>query len=1133
MENHYRYAGTRPFLEKDKHLFFGRDSDKEKLTELIVLEELVVLSGKSGYGKSSLLNAGVIPKLRQHEGHEVFNIRLIEPVHGKEPKRSPLELLTDHLKSEINDTTFLTEKLDIPTELPADITAKIWFYAKIVQLKRQKSNATTLVFDQFEELSYFSDSEVEAFGRSMGALLNLKVPKSVRNLIKKKFDANSSFFTKEERHDLLKALNLKVVFSIHHDRLNLLDQLKQFLPSIFKYTYELKPLNEIQALEALHKPAALAGEFISPEFTYTEAAINRIFSSLKDKNQRIEPFQLQLIGQHAEEKIIAKKRKTELKAKLKAWLGKQKDSQEVTKFELGIKDLDKPETIFKKHYNKVIAGLPFSKRRNVRKLIENVLIMGGNRVPMPEVAITSQHQVSKESLDDLVDKRLLRSELNTVQATSFELSHDSLVKPILDSAEKRKRKRFWTVVIAVFLVIIAVLIAWVYCLKHPDTLTSGSDTTTENKVTDSTEVSNGLIINAIATGTISPTTGEVPLDVSFGFMITFNKETDSVCQSTWDFGDKISTSILDSLPLVHTYKVEGTYFAKLIVEDNKGRIRIDSTEITVLPKEMDTVSPGVSIRAEPYPGSNRLKFDFSATISEGISASKYFWKFNGDSISARVANPIHTFVESGEYDVSVDIVDSLGNNYIGKKKIRAGLIEPTVAQPEPPVISPSDTLGTAPFEVDFVVSKAFNTYLWKFPDGTNSTLANPKHVFGIAGTYDVHLTVVDVKGQEATAKTTITVKPPSPIAQASASVTEGKVPLPVKFKGSDTAVNGSESKYEWHFENDSITTEQNPVYIFNSIGTYEVQLTVTNKHDSTDTAVSQITVLPDSLPIADIKTKVISSESIPLTVEFDGTGSTDDGTIVSYDWDFGNGYVPNDAIISHTFDAEGTYKVKLRVIDDQNQPGYTETSIEVNPCGGSMTWLERFICVQDKQLASKRNSEDIWTNWRIPPDSLNIVGIVIPDDSLTAPKIKNLQVTLLFFFAKKVIRKRRNVYRFRIWLNTDQSDTMLQTHRFKTQRFNINTPQTESDSIEQAKSDAINQAIDSIYEYSNTIQEYYMEPDEKFIPYKEGIKKELAKLENKRISTFYTLFKYTDFDKARRAEIKEFVDKLEPKKKKK
>ncbi len=71
MEEQYRYPGPRSFTENDRELFFGRNKEIRKLTELMVIEKLAVLFGKSGYGKTSLLQAGVIPRLEEKEVHQV------------------------------------------------------------------------------------------------------------------------------------------------------------------------------------------------------------------------------------------------------------------------------------------------------------------------------------------------------------------------------------------------------------------------------------------------------------------------------------------------------------------------------------------------------------------------------------------------------------------------------------------------------------------------------------------------------------------------------------------------------------------------------------------------------------------------------------------------------------------------------------------------------------------------------------------------------------------------------------------------------------------------------------------------------------------------------------------------------
>jgi len=58
-----RYPGATPFRGDQAKIFYGRDRDIEKMLTLIQVEKKVLLYSKSGLGKTSLLEAGIIPKL--------------------------------------------------------------------------------------------------------------------------------------------------------------------------------------------------------------------------------------------------------------------------------------------------------------------------------------------------------------------------------------------------------------------------------------------------------------------------------------------------------------------------------------------------------------------------------------------------------------------------------------------------------------------------------------------------------------------------------------------------------------------------------------------------------------------------------------------------------------------------------------------------------------------------------------------------------------------------------------------------------------------------------------------------------------------------------------------------------------
>ena len=69
----------------------------------------------------------------------------------------------------------------------------------------------------------------------------------------------------------------------------------------------------------------------------------------------------------------------------------------------------------------------------------------------------------------------------------------------------------------------------------------------------------------------------------------------------------------------------------------------------------------------------------------------------------------------------------------------------------------------------------------------------------------------------------------------------------------------------------------------------------------------------------------------PLTVQFDGSASTaSSGTLVRWDWDFGDGVTASGASVTHTYTAGGLYTVRLTVTDDSGRQASTSDTITVN-----------------------------------------------------------------------------------------------------------------------------------------------------------------------------------------------------------
>lgn len=98
-----------------------------------------------------------------------------------------------------------------------------------------------------------------------------------------------------------------------------------------------------------------------------------------------------------------------------------------------------------------------------------------------------------------------------------------------------------------------------------------------------------------------------------------------------------------------------------------------------------------------------------------------------------------------------------------------------------------------------------------------------------------------------------------------------------------------------------------------------------------ETVLLNTTQLPhvNAPPIASFTTSVTNSTA-PLNVGFDATASTDpDGTVASYEWDFGDGTTGTGVTTSHVFSKPGTYSIHLTVTDDGGATGFSEATVLV------------------------------------------------------------------------------------------------------------------------------------------------------------------------------------------------------------
>jgi hypothetical protein len=408
-----RYPGLKPFTSAEKHLFFGRHDDIENLYQKIRLEQIVVVYSKSGLGKSSLLNAGIIPKMQEDDFANAIPVRLGSYNENQTQHDRPLEKLKQALKTDGETSDFTPDKI-IPNE------DSIWYCLKKLQfIHRADVKPLVIIFDQFEELFTFPQEQVELFCEQLAIALRVNIPPNFKKLMDDGMRQNRSFLAKEELAFMNRKLQLKVVFAIRSDRMSLLNRITPYLPDILQNCYELAPLNIEQAKQAIEEPAKLQGkEFSTPEFSYHESTLEKITNSLKDSKNNIEAFQLQIVCRYCEN-----------------WINKLKKDIVLPE------DIGDIQSILENFYAELLENLHYkdtNEKIQVRKVLEEILIFEKEERRMLVYEGILHTYISEGMVKQLASNYIIRSEPYSSGGFSYELSHDTLVAPILKAYRIRR-----------------------------------------------------------------------------------------------------------------------------------------------------------------------------------------------------------------------------------------------------------------------------------------------------------------------------------------------------------------------------------------------------------------------------------------------------------------------------------------------------------------------------------------------------------------------------------------------------------------------------------------------------------------------------------------------------------------------
>ena len=239
------WLGLRSFSEATQSYFFGRTAELQDIFERVLHKPLTVLFGQSGLGKTSLIQAGLIPKLRE-SGLLPVSIRVRYDEDAPAVDRQMIEALGEALKS--------AGREDLASICRSASNMWLLLHDPEGGLIAEDGSAAVrpvFIFDQFEEIFTIGESRplAENFRETVASIVENRMPREVRAQI-------------ETDDRLAERLNYqghpaKVLFSLREDFLHLLERWRWQLPTLMDNRMELRPLSGVQAVRAVVEPGSL------------------------------------------------------------------------------------------------------------------------------------------------------------------------------------------------------------------------------------------------------------------------------------------------------------------------------------------------------------------------------------------------------------------------------------------------------------------------------------------------------------------------------------------------------------------------------------------------------------------------------------------------------------------------------------------------------------------------------------------------------------------------------------------------------------------------------------------------------------------------------------------------------------
>jgi WD40 repeat protein len=385
------YVGPRPFERSDRGHFFGRARETRDLLSLIMAERVVLFYAQSGAGKTSLLNTQIIPALEE----EGFNVLPVVRVGG-----------------------------ELPPGLPDTLVKNIFVFSVWMGLMGQNTPLETLTGNNLLAAinHHWATAPCDENGEPCPPILIIDQFEEILTTHRDRWEDARGFF--EQLRDALHAIpKLGVVLAMREDHVTGLDPYATLLPKRLRTHFRMELLGYDGALEAVKKPAQNAGcaygtgvaERLVDDLRRIQVTADSAGSSNGALGPYIEPVQLQVVCSRLWDNL------PEREEHIITW-------PEIEQFG----NIDRALTDFYESALHCTAQEVSVTERQLRHWFNTELITPMKTRGLALRGERDTNGLPNEAVDVLDRQHLIRSE-SRAGAYWYELAHDRLVEPIVNS----------------------------------------------------------------------------------------------------------------------------------------------------------------------------------------------------------------------------------------------------------------------------------------------------------------------------------------------------------------------------------------------------------------------------------------------------------------------------------------------------------------------------------------------------------------------------------------------------------------------------------------------------------------------------------------------------------------------------